>query len=232
MLKIEGITKLYDAKHGIKNIKLEAYEGDVISFIGPNGAGKTTLVKCIAGLLYSQKGKISLNELDVLDRNCKRKIGYMEESLNFYYDMTIYELLDFIYKIKYRSKNISEVDGLLNDFNLYSERNRLVKLLSVGMKRKLSIIIALLGSPQLVILDEPTNGIDTSGLMFLKRHIKLLSQRGSIIILTSHVLDFVESISKKCIFLDEGQIAKEICAGELNLEEEYEKLYLLPPFSS
>lgn len=118
----------------------------------------------------------------------------MQDSLIFYEDMTIYEILDFVSEIKYNRKYTQEINQFLDDFQLFQERNRLIKKLSLGMKKKLSIIMALIGNPELIVLDEPTNGIDTLGLMMLKKNLGFLSKNGSIVILTSHVLDFVESI--------------------------------------
>jgi ABC-type multidrug transport system ATPase subunit len=132
--------------------------------------------------------------------------------------MTAYEMLHFICQVKHNGEYTGEIDRFLRDYQLYEQRNVLMK--------KLSIIMALLGGPRLVILDEPTNGIDTSGLVTLKKSLEQISKDGAVIVLTSHVLDFIESIYSKCAFLLNGRIESVLCAGECDLEEKYESLYL------
>ena len=226
-LMIDNITKLYGSKYGIKSVSAVINSGEITAIIGPNGVGKTTLVKCIAGLLQVSEGTILLSGISTSDRSCKPQIGYMQNELDFYNKMTVYEILDFICKVKYAGKFCEEIEPYLKKYNLYEYRNSYMNELSVGMKRKLSIIMSLLGTPKLILLDEPTNGVDTYGILQLKADLAKCSQKGSIVIITSHVLDFLEKICSRCIFLKDGMIVQDIKLADngVDLENLYEKLY-------
>ena len=227
-LIIDNITKLYDNNHGIKSVSATINPGEIAAIIGPNGVGKTTLVKCIAGLLQVSEGTILLSDISTSSRNCKHQIGYMQNDLDFYYKMTIYEILDFICKVKYAGEFREEIDPYLKKYNMYEYRNSYISELSMGMKRKLSIIISLIGTPKLILLDEPTNGVDTYGILQLKDDLTKCSRKGSIIIITSHVLDFLEKICSRCIFLKDGMISQDInlADNKVDLENAYEKIYI------
>ena len=118
ILTIDHMSKLYDKQHGIKSISATINSGEIIAFIGPNGAGKTTLVKSIAGLLTLSKGQILLNGISTSSRVCKPHIGYMQNTLDFYEQMTVYEILDFICKIKLEGKYHNEIDAYLKKYEL------------------------------------------------------------------------------------------------------------------
>ncbi len=227
-LIIDNITKLYDNKYGIKSVSATINSGEVTAIIGPNGVGKTTLVKCIAGLLQVSEGTILLSDISTSSRSCKPQIGYMQNELDFYNKMTVYEIMDFICKVKYAGKFCEEIDLYLKKYNLYEYRNSYISELSMGMKRKLSIIISLIGTPKLILLDEPTNGVDTYGILQLKADLAKCSQKGSIIIITSHVLDFLEKICSRCIFLKNGMIIQDIrlADNKVDLENVYESIYI------
>lgn len=228
VLILQNVTKLYDDHHGIQSISSVIHQGEILSIIGPNGAGKTTLVKCIAGLLQPSEGSILLSGVSTSERKCKPQIGYMQSNLDFYDKMTLYEILDFICKVKYQGEFRDQIDFYLNKYALYEYRNSDMNRLSFGMKKKFSIIAALIGTPKLILMDEPTDGVDTFGLLQLKDDFIRCSQKGSIILLTSHVLDFVEKICTRCIFLKDGNVAEDITLEEngIDLERIYEKLYL------
>lgn len=227
-LILENVTKLYDDNCGIRSISSVIYQGEIVSIIGPNGVGKTTLVKCIAGLLQPSKGSISLLGVNTTERKCKPQIGYMQSNLDFYDKMTLYEILDFVCNVKYKGEFRDDIDFYLKKYALYEYRNSYVNELSLGMKKKFSIISSLIGTPKLILMDEPTNGVDTFGILQLKDDLTKCSQKGSIIIITSHVLDFLEKICTRCIFLKEGIVSQDIVYkdGKTDLERIYEKLYI------
>lgn len=228
-LLIDNICKLYDGRHGIHSISAQIKAGEITAIIGPNGVGKTTLLKAIAGLLEVSQGNISLMGTDMTSRECKKNIGFMQENLSFYSDMTVYQVLDFICKIKYNGKFRDEIDMYLKKYQLFDYRNALVSTLSLGSQKKLAIIMALIGTPKLLLLDEPTNGVDTSGIIQFKNDLLRCAQEGCIVIVTSHVLDFLEKISSRCIFLKDGTIAEDIDMNKagIGLEEVYAKIYCL-----
>lgn len=228
-LIINNITKLYNNNQGIKSISTEIKSGEITAFIGPNGVGKTTLVKAIAGITPITTGEILLSGVSTLSRVCKPNIGYMQSDLNFYNSMTVYEVLNFICKVKFSRKYHEEIDLYLKKYALYEQRNSLINNLSFGMQKKLSIIMALIGTPKLIILDEPTNGVDTYGIIQLKNDLIRCSQANCIIIVTSHILDWIEKICTRCIFLKSGRIAEDlpIKNNSYDLEALYEKIYLI-----
>lgn len=227
-LILDNVTKLYDDNRGIKAISSVMHQGEIISIIGPNGVGKTTLIKCIAGLLQPSEGLILLLGVSTFERKCKSQIGYMQSNLDFYNKMTLYEILDFVCKVKYKGEFRDDINFYLKKYDLYEYRNSYVNELSLGMKKKFSIITSLLGTPKLILMDEPTNGVDTFGILQLKDDLTKCSQKGSIIIITSHVLDFLEKVCTRCIFLKDGIVSKDILfkEGRIDLEQIYEKLYI------
>lgn len=227
-LIINNVTRLYDKEHGIKSISTVVKPGEIVAIIGPNGAGKTTLVKSIAGLLQVSEGDITLSGISTSDKICKPQIGYMQNDLEFYDRLTVHEVLDFICKVKFHGNFHEEINPYLQNYHLFEQRNSFIHELSMGMKRKLAIIMALIGCPKLILLDEPTNGVDTYGIIRLKEDIKQCSQNGSIVILTSHVLDLLEKVCSRCIFLKDGTIAKDLLLHENDvcLEDLYEKIYI------
>lgn len=229
-LIINNVTKLYDQTHGIKSISTMINPCEITAIIGPNGVGKTTLVKCIAGLLQVSQGEILLSGISTSNRICKPQIGYIQNDLDFYQKMTIYEILDFICTIKFSGKFRDEISPYLKKYTLYDQRNSYINELSMGMKKKLSIIMALIGDPKLILMDEPTNGVDTYGILQLKEDLTKCCYNGSIIIITSHVLDFLEKICSRCIFLKNGMISKDIQLTDKHwdLENIYESIYITP----
>lgn len=224
-LEVKNVTKLYKNQCGIKGISTTVRGGEIVSFVGPNGAGKTTLVKSIAGLSRIAEGSILLNGNLTSEPVSKSQIGYMQEDLSFYEKMTVYEILDFMCKVKFKDQYYETIDDYLIRYELYDKRNTYIDKLSLGMRRKLAIIMALLGDTQLVILDEPTNGVDTAGILQLKHDLSKRVKQGAIVIITSHVLDWVEKICTRCIFLKEGEVVEDIEVGTRDLENEYQRVY-------
>lgn len=224
-LEIINVSKLYNQNVGIKHISACIETGEIVAFVGPNGVGKSTLVKSVAGLIKTSEGEIYLNSVATSEPICKQQIGYMQEDLKFYYKMTVYEILDFICQVRLKDKYYETIDDYLLRYELYDKRNEFINNLSLGMKKKLSIIMALLGEPQLIILDEPTNGVDTLGLLQLKHDLMECVEAGSIVIITSHILDWIEKICTRCIFLRDGIIVKDVHTDSCDLEIEYERLY-------
>lgn len=230
-LTIDHATALYDKSHGIQSITAAIDCGEITAIIGPNGAGKTTLMKAIAGLMPVSEGEILLSGLSTASRMCKPQIGYTQDNLDFYEKMTVFEVLDFICQIKYCGKFREEIEPYLKSYELFEQRNSYINALSMGMKRKLSIIMALIGTPQLILMDEPTNGIDTYGILQLKNDLSRCVQEGSAVIVTSHVLDFLEKICARCIFLKDGVIARDIriTDSNFNLDNIYQEIYMVSP---
>lgn len=226
-LILEHVTKIYDGGHGIKDLSIKLLSGEIAAFIGPNGVGKTTLVKSVAGLLPISEGSIRLYGQSIRERSLRAGIGYMQSDISFYDKMTVHEVLEFICKVKFGGNFYEEIDPYLQSYHLYEQRNFRIHQLSLGMKRKLSLIMVLIGTPRLILLDEPESGVDTYGIIQFKADLSACARKGSIVILTSHVLDLLEKVCTRCIFLKDGKIAEDLSltGKPLDLEQVYERVY-------
>lgn len=225
MLIMDRVTKRYDDTHGVFDVSLKLEKGKVYSIIGPNGSGKTTMLKSMAGMININSGSISINGENTMLRATKRMIGYAMDDDGSYPDFTVYELLHMANDIKFNGEFAEQIEELLRTFSLWDNKNMLYTKCSLGMKKKISLCLSFLGNPSLILLDEPTNGVDTKGIIALKKEIQQAKQEGSIIVVTSHVLDFVEQIAEENIFIKEGKICCVVDRQE-NLETVYERIYL------
>ncbi|HIS31866.1 MAG TPA: ABC transporter ATP-binding protein [Candidatus Limivivens intestinipullorum] len=225
-MKICNLTKQYGGKAGITGISFALKSGEAAAVIGPNGAGKTTLSRAVCGLSRITEGSVLLDSVPTF--RCRERIGYMQDNLDFYEKMTVYETLDFLCAVKFHGEYTGEISPYLKKYHLYDHRNQKISRLSLGMKRKMSLIMALLGTPRLLILDEPTNGIDTADIIRLKQDLLAFRENGGIVLVTSHVLDWAEKTCTRFLFLKSGRIAGDYEAVSLHtdLETLYERLYL------
>jgi ABC-type multidrug transport system ATPase subunit len=226
MLIIDNLTYYHKYKQGINGIHLQCNPGDITAIIGPNGAGKSTLVKCTVGLLNPQKGNVELNNISVLKKESKRNIGYLPEIIHISPQMTVNEVFELVCETKYHGKYLENCENLKRRLKIQNIGNKLIKECSMGMKKKLGIAVAFLGNPPLIVLDEPTNGVDTDGILTLKQLMKEAKDLGCSIIITSHVLDFIEKVSTSYIFLNKGTIEK--CVkndADTDLENIYNEIY-------
>lgn len=225
MLEVKNVTKLYNRRDGISNVCLGLEEGTVSALVGPNGAGKTTLIKVMAGLSRPDKGEVLFKGNSTILRTCKKDIGYALELEMRYPKKTVMEMLDFVCEIKFCGAHYGDVQEILRDFESWDSRNKLIQECFFGMKKKLQIAVSFLGSPGLILLDEPANGVDTNGILMLKQYIEMEKRAGKIIVVTSHVLDFVESLADSVIFLKQGEVV-EVLENTGGLEEVYRRIYL------
>jgi len=225
MLIMDKVTKKYDDTHGIFDISLNLKKGKVYSVIGPNGSGKTTMIKSMAGMTNITAGTISIDGENTMLRQTKKWIGYAMDEEGCYPDFTLYEILQLANDIKFHGEYANQIEELLQDFSLWENKNMLYTKCSLGMKKKVSLCISFLGNPSLILLDEPTNGVDTKGIISLKKQIEQVKNSEAIVVVTSHVLDFVGKIADENIFLKAGKIC---CVVDRNndLEKIYERIYL------
>ena len=193
-------------KNILNNICIQIKDGDIVGLLGPNGAGKTTLISIILGLQKKDSGKIFIND-DDMDLNYKKNIkviGSVMDSQNFYTYLTGMNNLKLkarIYKI-----NKLEIDKIVDLVGLSNKINDKVKTYSLGMKQRLNIAMALLNKPKILIMDEPTNGLDINGLIDLKKIIKVLSEKGVIILISTHMIKELGDVCNKICILKNGTI--------------------------
>jgi len=227
MLLINDISKIYHNNRGLNRMSIEINPGELVSIIGPNGCGKTTALNIMAGTLKSDSGSCSVNGMGTIETDTKKYIGFLEENPFFYGDISIVQFINFIWGIKYPEATNQEIYRLLEKFELLDIRNLRLKELSMGLRRRVGIITALMNYPPLIILDEPTNGLDTKSVLQLKEELLIAQEKNCMIIIASHILDFLKSISTRIIFLKAGEIQKDISNNnDVNLDDVYRSLYM------
>lgn len=226
MLSVSGVTKHYDGKNGISDICFSCEDGETAAIIGPNGAGKSTLLKVMAGILKADEGSVLINGYDMREYANRKRIGHMPDRMELSRRLTPREFLHMISDYKYGGRFKEEIEQALSAFGLTEYQNQDFQKLSMGNQKKTAIIAAFLGDPQLIILDEPTNGVDTAGIITLKEYIRAAQKEGKIIVFSSHILDFTDGISDNNIFLKNGRIA-DATREKGKLEEKYRTLYMV-----
>ncbi|MEH7255417.1 ABC transporter ATP-binding protein [Neobacillus niacini] len=221
---ITGMTKQYSNGRGIQNVNLTINQGEIVGILGPNGAGKTTLLKCITGLTAPDKGKVELFGVD-LQSNFKeaiRPVGALIGPAVAYEHMTPYKNLKMISRL-YSGVSLTDIEPVLLQTGLSQYQNEKISSFSMGMKQRFGIAAALISKPRLIILDEPTNGLDIDGLLLLRKTIKEISSNfGVTFVISSHHISELEKICNRFCFLIHGQ-ASLYEAGNEPLEDVYVK---------
>jgi ABC-type multidrug transport system ATPase subunit len=205
VLLTRGVHYSYKGREVLFDITLNVCQGDIFGVLGPNGAGKTTLIKCILGLLPNQSGTISVfGETGVASR--KKNVGSLVETPSFILTMTAKENLELA-QLYGGEQNPSMIDEVLKEVQLFERREDPVQSFSLGMKQRLGIARALLNDPKMLILDEPTNGLDPKGMNDIRMLIrKLNEEKGITIIVSSHLLHEIEQVSNRICIIDDGKL--------------------------
>ena len=203
VLNINGLSKSYGKVKALNNLSLQINQGEVFGILGPNGSGKTTTLGILLSVLNADSGSFSWNgkEPSKYDR---KKIGALLETPNFYPYLSARQNLAIVCKIKAVSE--SEVDRVLSTVDLLARANSKFKTFSLGMKQRLAIASALLGDPEILVLDEPTNGLDPQGIAEIRGIILELAAAGKTIIMASHILDEVEKVCTHVAVLKLGNL--------------------------
>jgi ABC-2 type transport system ATP-binding protein len=213
IIQLENVSKSYGKNKALDNLSLQIREGEIYGFIGPNGAGKSTTIRLILNFLKSDSGKITVFGLDPLsdEIEIKKQTGYVSSETFMYPDMKVKDIFAFTsayYKVDAREKTKELIDALDIDIHKRFEE------LSFGNRKKVSIACAMLHSPKLIILDEPSNGLDPVIRTNLYSLLKEEQSRGTTIFFSSHVLGEVRKVSTRIGLLKEGQLIKEVSAEE------------------
>lgn len=207
VLKCDSICKKIKKREIVSDLSLELYEGDILGFVGPNGAGKTTTIKLILGLESLTSGKVEINGMDTIEdfKEAIREVGAIVENPDMYMYMTGYENLLIVARIyKIDKKRLDEVIELVG---LSKRINDKVRKYSLGMRQRLGIAQAILHKPKLLILDEPTNGLDPEGINEMRRLlIKLARDEKMAIIVSSHILSELETFCNKVCIIQNGKV--------------------------
>lgn len=214
VLKTNGLTKKYSKQIAVNNVNLNIEKGDIYGLIGKNGAGKTTIMKIVCGLIYQNQGDIQLFESSNLEKSRKR-MGCVIEQPALYPGMTARENLIYYDKLL-GITDYSNVDEVLSLVGLQNTGKKKTKAFSLGMKQRLSIAISLLGNPDFLILDEPINGLDPSGIKEVRELLLKLNRENEItILISSHILGELAKIATKYGIIEKGVLVDEFAAVEL-----------------
>jgi len=214
MLTVNEITKNFDQFKAIDRLSFQVKIGDVMGFLGPNGAGKTTSMRIITGYLKSNGGSVLVNNKDI-DQDpiyTKSLIGYLPEGVPLYLDFSPYLYLDYVCQVRNIKNSKHAIKKVINDLALNDVKDVPIETLSKGFKRRVGIAQALIHNPKLLILDEPTDGLDPLQKFEVRKLIKKLSKTKAIIIST-HILDEVPEVCNKCLIINNG---KKIFEGSPN----------------
>ncbi len=210
VLSIYNLTKYYGKLKALDNLSLEVFPGEILGFLGPNGSGKTTTLGILLGILKANSGTFSWFG-NPPSHEQRKKIGALLETPLFYPYLSGYDNLKIIATIK--DAPLTEIDEVLHIVGLEERRGSKFKTYSLGMKQRLAIAAALLGKPEVMILDEPTNGLDPTGIVEIRDLIVKIAKRGMTIVLASHLLDEVEKICTHVVVLERG---KKLHAGSVS----------------
>lgn len=210
MLDVKKIYKSYNEHLVLYDVNFTVKQGEIFGVIGPNGAGKTTLFEIIAGLLPPNSGEVKIDNVNIqIDSiEIKKKIGYVPESFFIYKKLTGSEFLNFIGDVKKipSLQKEKEIENFLRKFDLFEKKDDLIETYSLGMRKKIAISAAFMGSPSLLLLDEPTTGLDVIAIYSLKESIIDRVQKGAAVLIASHVIDFIENLCDKVMILNNSRV--------------------------
>ena len=209
MITVQDLTKRFSSQTAVKNVNFHVEQGEIVGFLGPNGAGKTTTMRMLTGFLPPTTGQIKIDGHDVFRDSiaARRKIGYMPENVPLYHDMRVREYLKFRAKLKGLSgrQARSRIADVVDTCGLGDVRKKMIKVLSKGFRQRVGLADALVHDPQLLILDEPTNGLDPNQIRQIRELIRQLGKKHTILIST-HILSEVEMTCNRVIIIDQGKV--------------------------
>ncbi len=208
MIQIKDLSKKYGPKVAVNGISFSVSRGEIVGFLGPNGAGKSTTMNVLTGYLSASGGSAAIAGFDVLDDalEARRHIGYLPEQPPLYFDMTVDEYLGFVYELKKVDKPRGEhIRNICELVGLSDVRRRLIKNLSKGYKQRVGLAQALIGDPDVLILDEPTVGLDPNQIIEIRNLIKNLGKDRTVI-LSTHIIPEVMAVCERIIVINEGEI--------------------------
>ena len=221
MIEVQNLTKVYGGKTAVENVSFKIRNGRIYGLLGPNGAGKSTTMNIIAGCLSPTEGTVLVNGYDICDQptEAKRQIGYLPEQPPLFTDMTPAEYLTFVAEAKGVSDDLldRQVKEVMNVTDLLSVKDRLIRNLSKGFRQRVGIAQAMLGNPDIIILDEPTVGLDPQQLTEIRSLVRKLGEKLTVII-SSHILSEISELCDHVIILSEGHVVADNSMAELEAQ--------------
>ncbi|NOZ35340.1 MAG: gliding motility-associated ABC transporter ATP-binding subunit GldA [Chlorobi bacterium] len=231
-LKAENITKKYGSQKALDNVSFDIKTAEIVGFLGPNGAGKSTMMKIITGFISQNSGDVFVNELNIKDHitEVKKQIGYLPEHNPLYYDMYVKEYLNFVAKLYSVKDYKKEVDTIIERTGLTAERNKKIGALSKGYRQRTGLAAALIHNPEVLILDEPTTGLDPNQIIEIRNLIKEVGKEKTVM-LSTHIMQEVEAICNRVIIINKGKIIADKPVGQLTKLTQSKKQSVLMEFA-
>lgn len=218
MIEIKNITRKFDHVTAVDNLSLRVAEGEVLGFLGPNGAGKSTTMKIITGFLAPTSGTVIVDGYDIAKAplEVKKLIGYLPEGAPSYPDMTVLDFLEFVAQVRgFRGQDKQQrIERVINDVALGDVREQTIDTLSKGFKRRVGLAQAILHDPKVLILDEPTDGLDPNQKHQVRQLIRNLA-RDKIVIISTHILEEVSAVCTRAVIIANGRIVADGTPAEL-----------------
>lgn len=212
MITVSNLTKKYGNKTALSNVSFDVQDGEILGFLGPNGAGKSTTMNIITGYISYTEGSVNVNGFDILENpvEVKKRIGYLPEIPPLYLDMTVSEYLEFVYELKKVKTDSREkhIQDIINLVGINDVKNRKIGNLSKGYRQRVGLAGALTGDPDVLILDEPTVGLDPKQIIEIRNVIKELGKKKTII-LSSHILSEISAVCDRVIIINNGNLIAE-----------------------
>lgn len=217
MVEVKNLVKRYGDKLAVNNVSFTVNEGEILGFLGPNGAGKSTTMNIITGYLSSTSGTVTIDGCEILDdpKGAKSKIGYLPEMPPLYQDMTVKRYLEFVYDLKKvtlpKQEHLAEVAKVTKITDVY---DRIIKNLSKGYRQRVGLAQALIGNPPVIILDEPSVGLDPKQIIEMRNLIRGLGKKHTVI-LSSHVLSEIQAVCDRIVVINNGQLVADESTQEI-----------------
>ncbi|MDR0624318.1 MAG: ABC transporter ATP-binding protein [Treponema sp.] len=208
MLTVQGVTKVYGSRKVVDNISFALGDHEILGFLGPNGAGKSTTMNIIAGYTSSTSGTVTVNGCEILDNpiGCKKQIGYLPERPPLYPDMTVKDYLSFMFDLKkVKLPKTDHIAGICSAVGIDDVRSRIIKNLSKGYQQRVGLAQAMLGNPGILILDEPTVGLDPKQILEVRDLIRDMGKRCAVIF-SSHILQEIQAVCERIIVINNGAL--------------------------
>jgi ABC-2 type transport system ATP-binding protein len=214
---VNNVTKVFGQQYALNKVSFEAKKGEIVGFLGPNGAGKTTMMKIITGLIPPTEGDVTVCGLDIWKDSLKlhRIVGYLSEANPLYYDMYVREFLEFVagvFQLKEKKKCVDEVVELTG---LTPEQHKKIGALSRGYKQRVGIAQALIHNPEVLILDEPTTGLDPNQLIEIRELIRTYGKNRTVL-LSTHIMQEVQAMCDHVVIINKGKLVADTLTKDLH----------------
>jgi len=210
MIQVEGLTKDYGIRRAIDNLTFHAEQGEILGFLGPNGAGKTTTMRILCGYMPPTSGVAKVAGFDIVDQSLevRKRVGYMPETVPLYPDLSVFDYLKFMADLRHLPDVEEKIDEVLETVHMTERSESLVSSLSKGMRQRIGLAQAIIHKPEVLILDEPTIGLDPAQIVDVRNLIREIGKERTVL-LSTHILSEAQQICDRVLIINKGRIAAE-----------------------